>query len=217
MQLSAATGGDQPREENEVKVFKLVGACCIASGLLVSQALAHGGVSSEGNKCVMKIGPYQLSFTGYQPENSIEKFCDDIPQIGRTVIVLDVEQGSAGSGAVGGANSNDLRDMAIDLRILKNVGQARDEDDQDKNTVVYMAPKKYPTGTLHWEHNFNEKGNFIGLVTATNEHGQVFVSRFPFAVGEAGNRILIGIGVGVVLVAGAIGAFLYHRRGQKSA
>ncbi|WOJ90334.1 hypothetical protein RZS28_03270 [Methylocapsa polymorpha] len=198
-------------------IFRLVGACCVATGLLVSQAQAHGGVSNEGNKCVMKIGPYQLDFTGYQPENSIEKFCDDIPETGRTVIVLDVEQGSAGSGAVGGPNSNDLRDMAIDLRILKNVGQASDDVDLEKNTVVYVGPKKYPAGTLHWEHNFAQKGNFIGLVSATNDHGQVFVSRFPFAVGEGLNKVFIGIGVGVLLVGGAIAAFLYHRRGQKSA
>lgn len=198
-------------------IFRLMGACCVATCLLISQAQAHGGVSTVENKCVMKIGPYQLAFTGYQPENSIDKFCDDIPQTGKTVIVLDVEQGSAGSGAAENANSNDLRDMPIDLRILKNVGQARDEDDQEKNTVVYMPPKKYPAGTLHWEHTFNEKGNFIGLVTATNDHGQVFVSRFPFAVGDTGNKFVIGGIVGVVLVAGAIAAFLYHRRGQKSA
>ncbi len=200
-----------------MKIFQIMGASCLAAGLLVSQAHAHGGVSSAENKCVMTIGPYQLAFTGYQPENSIDKFCDDIPKTGRTVIVLDVEQGSGGSGNKENANSNDLRDMAIDLRILRNVGQASDDVDQDKNTLIYVPAKKYPAGTLHWEYNFKEPGNFIGLVSATNEHGQVFVSRFPFAVGEGMNKVYIGVGVGVLLFGGALGAFLFHRRGQKSA
>lgn len=194
-----------------------MGAACLATGLLVAQAHAHGGVSSAENKCVMKIGPYQLAFTGYQPDNSIEKFCDDIPQTGRTVIVLDVEQGSAGSGNADVANSNDLRDMKIDLRILKNVGQASDDVDQEKNTLIYRTPQKYPTGTIQWNYNFGEPGNFIGIVTATNDHGQVFVSRFPFAVGEGQNKVYIGVGVGAVLLAGAAAAFLYHRSKQKAA
>jgi len=200
-----------------VKIIRLVGACCIGTGLLISQAQAHGGVAVVENKCVMKIGPYQLDFTGYQPENSLDKFCDDIPAVGRTVIVLDVEQGSAGSGAVGGPNSNDLRDMAIDLRILKNVGQARDEDNLEQNTVVYVGPKKYPTGTLHWEHNFIEKGNFIGLVSARDDHGQVFVSRFPFAVGQEANKILMEYIAGGVIVLGAGGGYFFYTRRRKPA
>lgn len=201
-----------------MKIVRLVGACCVGITLFASQAFAHGGVAVVENKCVMKIGPYQLDFTGYQPDNSLEKFCDDIPQTGRTVIVLDVEQGSAGSGVAGGANSNDLRDMAIDLRVLRNVGQARDEDNLEQNTVVYVPPKKYPAGTLHWEHNFSEKGNFIGLVSAKDDHGQVFVSRFPFAVGQEGTKLLLEYIAGGVIVLGAgVGYFVYARRQKPAA
>jgi hypothetical protein len=194
-----------------VKIFRILGASCIATLLLIAHADAHGGVSVQENKCIMKIGPYYLNFTGYQPQNTYSQFCDDIPDRGKTVIVLDAEQSSAGTGAKGAANSNDLRDMMIDFRVLRNVGQAKDEDDLAKNTEVYLQPKKYPSGTLTFQHDF-EKGNFIGLVTATNDHGQVFVSRFPFAVGATGGNLIWAYVIGGVALAGAAGAFFYFRR-----
>jgi hypothetical protein len=195
-----------------VTIFRLVGAFCLATGLLASQADAHGGVSVEGNRCIMRIGPYMLNFTGYQPAQTYERFCDDIPDRGKTVIVLDAEQGSAGTGVVGAANSNELRDMLLDFRVLRNVGQAKDEDDLDKNTEIYLAPKKYPAGTITFQHDF-EKGNYIGLVSATDGHGRVFVSRFPFAVGLDLNRSLwLWLVGGVALLAAGAGFFLYNRR-----
>ncbi|SFK27292.1 hypothetical protein [Methylocapsa palsarum] len=197
-----------------MKIFRLMGACGIATLMLMAQASAHGGVSVQENKCIMKIGPYFLSFTGYQPQNTYSQFCDDIPDRGKTVIVLDAEQSSAGTGASGAANSNELRDMMIDFRVLKNVGQAKDEDDMEKNTEVYLQPKKYPSGTLTFQHDF-EKGNFIGLVTATNDHGQVFVSRFPFAVGATGGNLIWSYIIGGVALVGAAAAYFLF--GRKSA
>jgi hypothetical protein len=53
----------------------------------------------------------------------------------------------------------------------------------DQATVFYSAPKKYPTGTLTFEHNFPDMGKFIGIVTVKNDHSQTYVSQFPFTVG----------------------------------
>ena len=200
-----------------MRFVKLLGACSIATGLLVSQALAHGGVSVEGNACIMRIGPYMMNFSGYQPETqSYQQFCDDIPDVGRTVIVLDVEQLSGGS-AQGGVNLNDLRNMAIDFRVLRNVGQASDDVDMEKNTEVYMPAKKYPGGTLHFEHDFKEKANYIGLVTATDDHGRSYVSRFPFAVGTAFGKELIGVVMVALALAGGIAGYLYYSRRKTAA
>ena len=54
----------------------------------------------------------------------------------------------------------------------------------DPVTINYLPPRKYPTGTLTFQHTFPEKGKFIGIVTLQNEHGQTYVSQFPFAVGN---------------------------------
>jgi hypothetical protein len=194
-----------------VNAIKLLGASCVATVLLVSQAFAHGDVGQQGSRCIMRIGPYMLNFTGYQPvTKGQETFCDDIPDTGRTIIVLDVEQMSAGA-ADTAVNLNELRDMAIDFRVLRNVGQANDDMNKEQNTLVYIPPKKYPGGTLHFEHDFKDKGNFIGLVSATDDHGRVYVSRFPFSVGESFSQTITLVVIAGILVAGAAGGYFFMK------
>jgi hypothetical protein len=199
-----------------VKIIKLLGACCFATAVLVSHAFAHGGVSVEGNRCIMRIGPYMMNFSGYQPDTQMyEQFCDDIPDTGRTVIVLDVEQLSGGS-ATSDVNLNDLRNMAIDFRVLRDIGQVDDKENMEQNTEVYMPPQKYPGGTLHFEHNFPVHGKFIGLVSATDDHGRVFVSRFPFSVGPMyGTTVMIYVVAALLLAGGGAGYYFYTRRKTK--
>jgi hypothetical protein len=173
-------------------------AAVLASAGMIGQAQAHGGVSIDQGQCVMKIGPDQMTFTGYQPLKSREQFCDDIPDVGPTIIVLDAQQ-------------DELRDMNLEIRILRNVGQANDTDNLEANTEIYVAPKKYKSGTLNFEYNFAQKGNFIGLVKARSDDGtKEYVSRFPFAVGEtAGKDMTIAIFfAGLALV--GFGLFYKH-------
>jgi hypothetical protein len=152
-------------------VFGLVG--------YVAQAEAHGGVSIDQGQCIMKTGPDTMTFTGYQPQKSRDQFCDDIPDVGPTIIVLDAQQ-------------DELRDMALEIRILRNVGQKDDNENLEANTETYVPPKKYKTGTLNFEYNFAKKGNFIGLVKAVSDDGKKeYVSRFPFSVGETAGRDMI--------------------------
>jgi hypothetical protein len=158
---------------------QFMGALFIGVLGLAGEAQAHGGVSIDQGQCVMKIGPDTMTFTGYQPQKSREQFCDDIPDFGPTIIVLDAQQ-------------DELRDMTLDIRVLRNVGQKDDNENLEANTEVYIAPKKYKTGTLNFNYDFKQKGNFIGLVTARSDDGaKVYVSRFPFAVGETASKDMI--------------------------
>lgn len=148
----------------------------MATAGMVVEAQAHGGVSLDQGQCIMKIGPDTMSFTGYQPLKSRDQFCDDIPDIGQTIIVLDTQQ-------------DELRDMTIDMRVLRNVGQKDDNENLEENTEVYIPGKKYKGGTLNFDHTFKEKGNFIGLVKARSDDGsKEYVSRFPFSVGTTGDK-----------------------------
>ncbi|HYA80842.1 MAG TPA: hypothetical protein VED87_07935 [Methylocystis sp.] len=156
--------------------LQFLAAAILATFALVERAQAHGGVSIDQGQCIMKIGPDTMTFTGYQPQKSREQFCDDIPDVGPTIVVLDAQQ-------------DELRDMALDIRVLRNVGQTDDKENMEANTEVYVAPRKYKTGTLNFDYNFKDKGNFIGLVTAKSDDGlKVYVSRFPFAVGETATK-----------------------------
>jgi len=184
--------------------LKLVAVAIAATVGAAGNAYAHGGVSIEQGQCIMKIGPDQMTFTGYQPIKSREQFCDDIPDVGPTIIVLDAQQ-------------DELRDMALEMRILRNVGQKDDNENMAANTEFYVPPKKYKTGTLNFEYNFANKGNYIGLVKARSDDGsKEYVSRFPFAVGQtAGNDMTIAIFGGVVLIVG-FGLFYKHAFLDKS-
>lgn len=143
---------------------------------------AHGGVSMEDDRCVMRIGQiYEAHFTGYQPEtHAAREFCEDVPVVGRATFVVDLL-------------SPELRNMEVTFRILRdvydlgytatkeNLGSQRDIE----NATLYgTKPQVYRRGTIVVEHEFSGPGMFIGLVTARDVHsGEVYVSVFPFAVG----------------------------------
>jgi hypothetical protein len=157
---------------------KFLVALTMATFGLTAEALAHGGVSVDQGQCIMKIGPDTMTFTGYQPLKSRDQFCDDIPDVGPTIIVLDAQQ-------------DELRDMELEIRILRNVGQKDDNENLEQNTEIYVPPKKYRTGTLNFEYNFAKEGKYIGLVKARSDDGKKeYVSRFPFSVGETAGRDL---------------------------
>jgi len=142
----------------------------------VAQAHAHGDVGSNQGQCLMKIGPDTMSFTGYQPLKSRETFCDDIPDAGPTIITLDAQQ-------------DELRDMNLEMRVLRDVGQKDDNENLEANTEYFSPPKKYKTGTLTFDHNFAKEGKFIGLVKAKSDDGtKEYVARFPFSVGLTASK-----------------------------
>lgn len=119
----------------------------------------------EKDLCKLRLGPYALHFTGYQPEVSgANEFCEDIPRIGHTVVALD-------------AVDEALRDMPLEVRIIRDTG---DEADLAAITVLHLPAKVYPSGTVSFEHRFDAPGKFVGLVTGGGK--QEFVSRFPFSV-----------------------------------
>ncbi|MDE1011177.1 MAG: hypothetical protein OSB38_36500 [Paraburkholderia fungorum] len=135
----------------------------------------------EDDRCIMKIGDLRAHFTGYQPEKrATQEFCEDIPELGRAIIVIDFV-------------SNSLRDQQVEFRVLKDVkglkSRGRFEDlgsstEIDSATVMRVAPHTYPRGTLTFEHDFEQSGWYIGMLTAKNPiTGQELHSVFPFMVG----------------------------------
>jgi hypothetical protein len=117
--------------------------------------------------CKLTVGPYMMHFSGYQPENTQQQqFCEDIPAIGQTIVVLDyIEQ--------------ELRSLPAEVRIIKDTGS---EDNLEAITVFHLPAKVYPNGSIDFAHTFDQPGKFVGMVAVGDK--QQHISRFPFSVGE---------------------------------
>lgn len=148
----------------------LFAAALFLDVVMAGYAYAHGGVKLEQDECVLKIGPNTMHFIGYQRKGEEAEFCEDIAQTGPTVIALS-------------AVSPDLRDMAIGVRVIKDVGEDKEKADIDAVTVAYYPPKVYSNGTMTFEHDFKQAGHYVGIVTVQDDLGNKWVSRFPFSVG----------------------------------
>ncbi len=156
---------------------------------------------------MLKIGPNTMHFIGYQRTGEEQEFCEDIAHTGPTVIALT-------------AVSPDLRDMAIGVRIVKDVGEEQEKANLDAATEFYLAPKVYRNGTMTFEHDFKKAGHYVGIVTVSDDQGNQWVSRFPFTVGLFtfwGNIEYILYGVGFTALLGFLWFTLWTRSRQKTA
>jgi len=145
-------------------------------------AVAGGGVVLSEDTCKIKIGFYEAHFTAYQPQASGDRqFCEDLPEVGETIFVLDYLHRS-------------LSEVPVDFRIIRNVtgkgSFARLEDvealpDIDAVTVFYQPPVVKSNATLTVTTVFEEKGEYVGVVTAGHPtKDTIYTSVFPFSVGE---------------------------------
>jgi hypothetical protein len=155
--------------------------CAMSLAVASASAWTHGGVGIEDDKCVLRIGSDRAHFAGYQPEHrASQEFCEDFPEVGRAVIVVDFIQPA-------------LRERVVEFRILRDAdglgAKARYEDlgDKDKiaqRTMAALPAKTYPHGTVTLDHKFSEPGWYIGLLSATDPaSGKTEFSVFPFRVG----------------------------------
>ncbi|MGD9545121.1 MAG: hypothetical protein AB7F41_11400 [Methylocystis sp.] len=181
----------------------LLSAAAVAAAVVAGNpvpAEAHGRLGAAEGRCRLFIGPDIMNFTGYLPEASKNEFCEDIPATGPMIMVLDAEQ-------------DELRDMKVELRIVKDVGgEEKENENLEAVTIAYREPRSYPTGTINFEHTFNEPGYFVGIVTVTGDHGERWVSRFPFSVGKSFMRdlpVYLTLGLGTLA---AFAIYLVHRR-----
>ena len=123
--------------------------CGAVLGLALCQgAGAHGGLSIDDDMCKLRLGPFNMHFTGYQPAiNGNREFCEDIPKVGHTIVVMD-------------AMDPELREMPIEVRIIRDTG---DERQLDAITVAHLPPKIYESGSVPLEYSFTTPGRFVGL------------------------------------------------------
>jgi len=189
-----------------VQFLKPAGLCILMLAIgapFSTEAHAHGGLALAEDMCRLTIGPYNMHFTGYQPDNTRNKeFCEDIPATGRTVVVLDYMDDA-------------LRPLPTEVRVIRDTGS---EQDIQAITVLHLPPKVYPNGTVNFEYNFAQPGKYVGLVTVGGP--KELISRFPFSVGEGKmwvppSYLIMGF-VGAAVVVGLIFALRGRRNTSNS-
>ena len=111
-----------------------------------------------------------------------EQFCQTLPDLGETVFVLDYLHGA-------------MKEVPIDFRIIRNVtGQGRFTNldhvesirDLEAVTVYHHAAAVQPD-VFTITHEFEEPGEFVGIVTVQRPDGRgVYSAVFPFEAGYTG-------------------------------
>ena len=155
----------------------------LSAGILLAaeQVNAHGGVAFEDDLCVININFMQAHFTVFQPQISqTREFCEDIPEVSTSVFVMEYLHDL-------------LREMSVDFRIIRDVnGVGRFAswedieaiDDLDAATVYYQQPAVEDSGYYRARYTFEQKGTFIGVVTAEHPtEDRSYSAVFYFRVG----------------------------------
>lgn len=144
-------------------------------------ALAGGGMVLKDDACIIEIDFYSAHFTAYQPQTrGNEQFCQQLPDLGETLFVLDYLHPS-------------LKEVPVSLRIIHDVtGQGSyvklkhvaEIEDIEKHTVFYQPPVIRPDGSFQVDFDLTAEGSFIGIVTAGHPStDSIYTAVFSFEAG----------------------------------
>lgn len=154
-------------------------AVCILLLATPVVSLAHGSVTADDDLCRIQIGHLTAHFKVYLPRaRQHQEFCEDLPESGEAVFVMEYIH-------------SELDSVAVDFRIIRNVTglgrfatleDVRSIEDLESATVLYKAARVQPD-VFTVLHNFEQTGEYLGIVTATNPQTQrVYSAVFPFEV-----------------------------------
>lgn len=134
-------------------------------------AISMDKASTIRDQCEISIGPDLIGVVAYMPDRSRDRFCGEFPATGRIIFTIDLI-------------AERLRELPIDVRIVKEPGKPlSEEDDLAPFTVATFAPRVYPGGAVTVEHVFEEAGNYAAFITVTEASGTKRTTRFGFSVG----------------------------------
>jgi hypothetical protein len=179
---------------------------CILAWCPAASAPGGGGMVLEDDMCIIWIDFYSAHFTAYQPASrGNEQFCQELPDTGQTIFVLDYLHQS-------------LREVPVDLRIIRNVtGQGRfvklqhveQVGDLEQHTVFYQPPVVRSDASFQAEFELAGEGDYIGIVSAGHPTSdETYTAVFAFEVGQSNT----GFFVAPALVIGLLVFYAFRRR-----
>jgi hypothetical protein len=185
-----------------VTIKRIIFLCLLCSFL---QMLAGGlppalAVSMDKSprvkECAVMIGNEAIQVSGYEPDVSEEKYCEEFPSAGRIIFAFDL-----GSPA--------MRELPVEIRIIKDQALAPSADAGLASvTEAYLPPRIYKSGTINLDHDFKESGQFIALLTLIEPTGEKKTAQFKFSVGRT-FFYFVPLIMAALLIGGAL--FFYWR------
>ena len=152
-------------------------------------------------RCVMNVGPTQMMFSAFQ-EKGDEIFCTNISDIGPTLLIFDARQ-------------PELRDMNVEVRVIRNIGQKDWRDDLDQTSVAAFPAGKHlaQRSTMNFKHDFAKPGDYIAVVRATSDDGgKEYVGEYFFTVGPSENWYFAAMLGSMAVGVGGLGFWGLGRR-----
>jgi hypothetical protein len=172
----------------------------------------------EDDVCVIWIDFYSAHFTAFQPDSrGNEQFCQDLPDTGLTLFVLDYLHQS-------------LNEVPVELRVIKDVtGQGRfvklhhveQIENIDQHTVHHQPPVVRADASLQIEFELTEEGRYIGIVSAGHPSSdKIYTAVFPFEVGGSGSSLvylpLVLVGLFLIVILQRRGRFARKPSAERS-
>jgi hypothetical protein len=190
---------------NCFKRFQVLFASIIFAMLPAVVAMAGGGMVLKDDACIIEIDFYSAHFTAYQPETrGNEQFCQQLPDIGEVLFVLDYLHPS-------------MKEVPVSLRVIHDVtGQneyvklkhVEQIEDIESLTVFFQPPIVRPDASFQVDFDLLEEGSYIGIVTVGHPSTDAtYTAVFPF---EAGG-LNINYSLPFALLFLTVGIFLINR------
>ncbi|HXY58104.1 MAG TPA: hypothetical protein VEH76_05945 [Methylocystis sp.] len=172
-------------------------------GAFAPSAALPAGWHYYDPECPIALGGKTMKFVAMQPKHNIDRVCDQLPDLGPTVIALD-------------AADAELREMSWDIRVLHDTGRAEGEENLEADTLFRLPVEKHRNGMINFDHTFTRADKYLLLVKMTSDDGaRQYVGRHQFTVGLMDDSELyawILFAAFLVAVGGGLAYFYLRRR-----
>lgn len=187
--------------ERAVNLVWIALAALVAAPAHAQLMLAHEGHHS--GDCAIKTGAFPVAFSAYEkPKGDLpptHAFCDHVPEPGVLHLTVDL-------------TDPDSREIPIAVRlVMEGHGEGGHE-------IMSLPAKAYPSGSITFEANLEELGQYALLLDSEKAGKMTTVVRIPIHVGGGGGHGSHGSGFGATEIAllvaagGLAGFFLMRRR-----
>ncbi|WOJ88192.1 hypothetical protein RZS28_10040 [Methylocapsa polymorpha] len=190
-----------------IGLSRLVGASVLAVVLLGARAEAQDSSLMDMNMdmgCMLMAGMHELRVAAYSySSDSREDVCADIPAPGPVSITLN-------------AISKELRDMAIEVRVVRNAeADVAPGDNLDSVTLAHLPPKTYPTGVVTFPVTFDKPGKYAVLVTVRGDKDMVMSGLYVMTVEQGARQWIFVLIFAIAAVGAAVGFYVWDEHRKK--